>query len=141
MCATRVLREAPRMDVDSLVGSLKAQVLGSLEKEVYEQAVAANLVDTVLRELVVSAVGRLQTQMPAAVSGVGALLGFLGSVAPAVQSLGLDTHLASMIRQLGVDTAMRDSVIRGITRYLEANGAHLMEVAVKAAVDKLSKPT
>ncbi|MFO0645893.1 MAG: hypothetical protein U0326_06620 [Polyangiales bacterium] len=127
------------MDIDGIVNALKSQVLGSLEEKVYEQAVAANLVDTVLRELVEAAVERLQVQMPAAVSGVGALLGFLGSVAPTVQSLGLDTHVSGLIKQLGVDTAMRDSVIRGITRYLEANGAHLMEVAVKAAVQKLTK--
>lgn len=127
------------MDIDGIVNALKSQVLGSLEEKVYEQAVAANLVDTVLRELVEAAVERLQVQMPAAVSGVGALLGFLGSVAPTVQSLGLDTHVSGLIKQLGVDTAMRDSVIRGITRYLEANGAHLMDVAVKAAVQKLTK--
>ncbi len=128
------------MDIDGIVNSLKSQVLGSLEKEVYDQAVAANLVDTVLRELVESAVERLQVQMPVAATGVSALLGFLGSVAPTVQSLGLDTQIRDLIARFGVDTAMRDSVIRGITRYLEANGGHLMEVAVKAAVQKLSKP-
>ena len=127
------------MDIDGIVNSLKSQVLGSLENEVYEQAVAANLVDTVLRELVEAAVERLQVQMPAAATGVSAILGFLGSVAPTVQSLGLDTHARDLITRFGVDTAMRDSVIKGITRYLEANGGHLMEVAVKAAVQKLTK--
>jgi len=128
------------MDIAGIVNTLKSQVLGSLEEKVYEEAVANNLVDSVLRQLVESAVEKLQVQMPAAASGVGALLGFLGSVAPTVQSLGIDTQMSGIIRQLGVDTAMRDSVIRGITRYLEANGARLMEVAVTAAVQKLTRP-
>ena len=48
------------MDLDAIVGSLKSQVLGSLETHVYQQAVAQNLVDTVLRELVEGAVEKLQ---------------------------------------------------------------------------------
>ena len=44
------------MDFDAVVSSLKQQVLDSLEEHVYQQAVAQNLVDTVLRELVESAV-------------------------------------------------------------------------------------
>ena len=127
------------MDIDGIVNSLKSQVLGSLENEVYEQAVAANLVDTVLRELVEAAVERLQVQMPGTASGVGALLGMFTPVASVVQSLGLDDEIADLIKRYGVDTALRDSVIRGITRYLQENGGHLMEVAVKAVVGKLTK--
>jgi len=122
-----------------MVASLKNQVLGSLEEHVYQQAVAQNLVDTVLRELVESAVGRLQVQLPAAASVGGALLGMLGSLAPTVKSLGLDQQILGVVRQAGVDTAMRDTVIRGITRYLEQNGGRLMEVAVSAAVGKLTR--
>ena len=44
------------MDIDGIVNSLKSQVLGSLENEVYEQAVAANRLQVVLRELVEAAV-------------------------------------------------------------------------------------
>lgn len=126
------------MDLDALIASLKSQVLGSLEARVYEQAVSRNLVDTVLRELVESAIERLQVELPMAASVGGALLGLLGSVAPTVRSLGLDTQLAGLIRQAGVDAAMRDTVIRAITRYLNENGGHLMEVAVDAAVKKLT---
>lgn len=122
-----------------MVASLKNQVLGSLEEHVYQQAVAQNLVDTVLRELVESAVERLQVQLPAAASVGGALLGMLGSLAPTVKSLGLDQQILGVVRQAGVDTAMRDTVIRGITRYLEQNGGRLMEVAVSAAVGKLTR--
>jgi hypothetical protein len=127
------------MDIDNLVGSLKTQVLGSLETHVYQQAVAQNLVDTVLRELVENAVERLQVQLPAAASVGGALLGMLGALAPTVKSLGLDQQIMGLVRQAGVDTAMRDTVIRGITRYLEENGGRLMEVAVQAAVAKLTR--
>ncbi len=122
-----------------MVSSLKNQVLGSLEEHVYQQAVAQNLVETVLRELVESAVERLQVQLPAAASVGGALLGMLGSLAPTVKSLGLDQQILGVVRQAGVDTAMRDTVIRGITRYLEQNGGRLMEVAVSAAVGKLTR--
>jgi hypothetical protein len=127
------------MDIDHLVGSLKTQVLGSLETHVYQQAVAQNLVDTVLRELVENAVERLQVELPAAASVGGALLGMLGALAPTVKSLGLDQQIMGLVRQAGVDTAMRDTVIRGITRYLEENGGRLMEVAVQAAVAKLTR--
>ena len=127
------------MDIDNLVGSLKTQVLGSLETHVYQQAVAQNLVDTVLRELVENAVERLQVELPAAASVGGALLGMLGALAPTVKSLGLDQQIMGLVRQAGVDTAMRDTVIRGITRYLEENGGRLMEVAVQAAVAKLTR--
>jgi hypothetical protein len=127
------------MDFEAMVSSLKNQVLGSLEEHVYQQAVAQNLVETVLRELVESAVERLQVQLPAAASVGGALLGMLGSLAPTVKSLGLDQQILGVVRQAGVDTAMRDTVIRGITRYLEQNGGRLMEVAVSAAVGKLTR--
>ncbi|MEZ4409843.1 MAG: hypothetical protein R3A52_25725 [Polyangiales bacterium] len=56
-----------------------------------------------------------------------------------MKSLGLDQQLLGFVRQSGVDTAMRDTVIRGLTRYLEQNGARLMEVA-QAAVAKLTRP-
>lgn len=128
------------MDIDNLVSSLKTQVLGSLEQHVYQQAVAHNLVDTVLRELVEGAVEKLQVELPAAASVGGALLGMLGSLAPAVKSLGLDQQILGLVRQAGVDTAMRDTILRGITRYLEENGGRLMEVAVTAAVGKLTRP-
>lgn len=128
------------MDLDALTASLKTQVLGSLEEHVYQQAVAQNLVDTALRELVEAAVGRLQVELPAVASVGGALLGMLGSLAPTVKSLGLDQQLLGFVRQSGVDTAMRDTVIRGLTRYLEQNGGRLMEVAVQAAVAKLTRP-
>jgi hypothetical protein len=127
------------MDIDHLVGSLKTQVLGSLEQHVYQQAVAHNLVDTVLRELVEGAVEKLQVELPAAASVGGALLGMLGSLAPTVKSLGLDRQIIGLVRQAGVDTAMRDTILRGITRYLEENGGRLMEVAVQAAVGKLTR--
>lgn len=128
------------MDIDNLVSSLKTQVLGSLEQHVYQQAVAHNLVDTVLREFVEGAVEKLQVELPAAASVGGALLGMLGSLAPAVKSLGLDQQILGLVRQAGVDTAMRDTILRGITRYLEENGGRLMEVAVTAAVGKLTRP-
>ena len=128
------------MDIDNLVGSLKTQVLGSLESHVYQQAVSQNLVDNVLRQLVEGAVEKLQVELPAAASVGGALLGMLGSLAPAVKSLGLDQQIIGLVRQAGVDTAMRDTIIRGITRYLEENGGRLMEVAVTAAVGKLTRP-
>lgn len=127
------------MDIDGMVGSLKTQVLDSLEEHVYQQAVSQNLADTVLRALVESAVGQLQVQMPAAAGMASALFGALGSLAPMVHSLGLDQQVVGLIRQAGIDTAMRDRIVRGITRYLEANGAHLMEVAVQAAVGKLTR--
>lgn len=127
------------MDIEETIQNVKQQVLGSLEEHVYQQANAQNLVDTVLRTLVEGAVARLQVQMPGATSGVGALLGMFTPVASVVQSLGLDDEIAALIKRYGVDTALRDSVLRGITRYLQENGAHLMDVAVKAVMAKLTK--
>ncbi len=119
--------------------SLKKQVFDGLETQVYEQAVQRNLVDTVLRELVESAVERMQVEMPAAASVGSALLGVFGALAPTVKSLGLDQQIMGYVREAGLDAAMRERVIRGITRYLEENGAHLMDVAVQAVVAKLTR--
>ncbi len=128
------------MNLDALVGSLKSHVLSQLEEAVYQQAESQNLADTVLRALVESAVERLQVEMPAAAGLGAALFGALESLAPVARSLGLDQQVVGMIRAAGVDTAMRERIVRGVTRYLEAHGAHLMEVAVQAAVGKLTRP-
>ena len=50
---------------------------------------------------------------------------------------GLDKKLLSLLESSGVGDSLRGSVIQGITRYLEENGARLMKVAVDAVVGKL----
>jgi hypothetical protein len=128
--------------LEPLIEELKQKVLSSLETNIYEQAVAQNLVDTALRSLIESAIERLQIQAPGAMGGLGAVVGLFGSIASQFGSLGgslgLGEQARALIQQFEVDKALRDSVIRGLTRYLEENGAHMMQVAVDATLSKLT---
>jgi hypothetical protein len=126
--------------LENLIEELKTKVLSSLEENVYAQAGEQNLIDTALRSLIEAAIDKLQIQAPGAMGGLGAVVGFLGSFASQLGSLGIADQAKSLIEQYGVDTALRDSIVKGLTRYLEENGARLMKVAVDAAVTKLSPP-
>jgi hypothetical protein len=125
--------------LEPLVNELKTKVLSSLEQGVYDQATSQDLVDTALRALVESAIDRLQLEMPAAASGLGAFAGIFGAVASGLQSLGLTDQIKPLLAQYQVDSALRDTVVRGLTRYLEENGSRLMQVALDAAVKKLGQ--
>lgn len=130
-----------RAMLDQLVSQVKDQVLSSLEENVYQQAVSQNLVDGALKALIEAAIDRLQLEMPAAAGGLGAVFGLLSPFMSQLSSLGITDQLKGLIAQYEVDKAMRDTVIKGLTRYLEENGTHLMEVAVAAVVDRLGKTT
>lgn len=122
---------------DQLIDQLKSQVFSSLEEHVVQQATSQNLVDTVLRSLIEAAIDRLQIEMPAAAGGLGAVVGFLS---PFVSQVGsLSEQIKPLLAQYEVDVALRDTIIKGLTRYIEENGAHLMQVAVDAVLGKLGK--
>lgn len=125
--------------LEPLVNELKTKVLSSLEQGVYDQATSQDLVDTALRALVESAIDRLQLEMPAAASGLGAFAGIFGAITSGLQSLGLTEQIKPLLAQYQVDSALRDTVVRGLTRYLEENGGRLMQVALDAAVKKLGQ--
>lgn len=125
--------------LETLVNELKSKVLSSLEQGVYDQATAQDLVDSALRSLVESAIDRLQLEMPLATGGLGALVGVFGALSSGLNSLGLTDQVRGLLEQHGVDQALRDSVVKGLVRYLEENGSRLMHVALDAAVRKLGK--
>ena len=125
--------------LDTLVNELKSKVLSSLEQGVYDQATSQDLVDSALRSLIEAAIDRLQLEVPGASSGFGAFAGMLGALASGLQSLGLTDQIKGLLAQYEVDRALRDTVVRGLTRYLEENGGRMMQVALDAAVSKLGK--
>ncbi|MCU0657149.1 MAG: hypothetical protein MUF64_18390 [Polyangiaceae bacterium] len=125
--------------IEALVEQLKTQALSSLEQNVYDQAVTQDLADSALRALVEGAIDQLQLKAPGAMGGLGAVVGLLGSLGSQLGSLGLAEQARSLLAQYQVDQALRDAVLRGLTRYLEENGARLMQVAVDAAIQKLTR--
>lgn len=127
--------------LEQLVEQLKSQAVSSLEENVYNQAVSQDLVENVLKTLVEGAIGQLQLQAPSAASGLGMVMGFLGALGSQLDALGLMDQARTLLARYEVDQALRDAVIRGLTRYLEENGARLMKVAVDAAAHKLTSTT
>ncbi|MFO0563970.1 MAG: hypothetical protein U0269_38450 [Polyangiales bacterium] len=127
------------MDIEGWIEGAKQSVLGSLEQHVYDQATMNNLVDTTLAALVEAAVERVQVQAPAASGVASVLMGFLQPIVSAADQLGLDDKLMELASSRGLDSAMRDRVISGLTRYLNDNGARLMRVALDALVKKVAQ--
>jgi hypothetical protein len=125
--------------IEALVEQLKTQALSSLEQNVYDQAVTQDLADSALRALVEGAIDQLQLKAPGAMGGLGAVVGLLGSLGSQLGSPGLAEQARSLLARYQVDQALRDAVLRGLTRYLEENGARLMQVAVDAAIQKLTR--
>ncbi|MFO0560783.1 MAG: hypothetical protein U0269_22390 [Polyangiales bacterium] len=127
------------MDIEGWIEGAKQSVLGSLEQHVYDQVTMNNLVDTTLAALVEAAVERVQVQAPAASGVASVLMGFLQPIVSAADQLGLDDKLMELASSRGLDSAMRDRVISGLTRYLNDNGARLMRVALDALVKKVAQ--
>ncbi len=126
------------MDISAWIGQAKQSVLSSLEQHVYDQATANNLVDSALKSLVEAAVDRMQVEMPAATGLASTLMGFLKPLVAAADQFGLDDKLVELVSSHGLDTAMQERVINGLTRYLKDNGGRLMQVALDALVKKLA---
>lgn len=125
--------------LEELVSQVKSQVLSSLEEGVYQQAVAQNLVDTALSSLVEGAIDKLEVSMPGAAGGLGALAGMLSPLLGQLTQSGLGDQVKELLTKYEVDKALRDKVVAGLTRYLEENAGHLVEVAISALVTKLGK--
>ena len=126
------------MDVSAWISQAKQSVLTSLEQHVYDQATANNLVDSALKSLVEAAVDRMQVEMPAATGLASTLMGFLKPLVAAADQFGLDDKLVELVSSHGLDTAMQERVINGLTRYLKDDGGRLMQVALDALVKKLA---
>lgn len=127
------------MDIDGWIEGAKQSVLGSLEQQVYEQATVNNLVDTALKALVEAAVDRVQVQAPMASGVASALMGFLQPLVNVADQLGLDDKIMELASSRGLDSALRDRVLAGLTRYLQDNGGRLMRVALDALVKKVAQ--
>ena len=137
------------MDFSQEIETVRQQVLGSLENQIYQQAVGQNLADTALKAIIAGAVSQIEIHLPqtnaGAAGGVeGALMGFLQPLAkqlPGIvqeaEKMGIGGQIGNLISQYHVDTDMRDAAIRGLQRYLNDNGGHLMQVAVDALVAKM----
>ncbi len=127
------------MDINAWIADAKQSVLGSLEQHVYEQATMNNLVDTALKALVEAAVERVQVSVPMAGGVASVLMGFLKPLVNAADEFGLDDKIIELASSHGLDSALRDRVISGLTRYLQDNGGRLMRVALDALVKKVSQ--
>jgi hypothetical protein len=125
--------------LEQLVEQVKSQIMSSLEENVYQQAVSQDLGETTLRKLVEAAIDQLQIEAPAAAGGLGAVMGFLSPFVSQLASSGLGDQIKDLLARFEVDQALRDTVIRGLTRYLEENAGRLVTVALEAITAKLGK--
>ena len=138
------------MDFTPQIESLKAQAEGSLKQLVYEQAQQHQLAETVLKSIVegavdkfklpASPVGAVASEVMGMLGGLTSAFGGLAGIEKAAESMGLVPHIEALLKQHGIDTALRDSVIQGMTKYLEENAGHFMKVAVDAVLAKLTPP-
>lgn len=129
------------MDISAWIGQAKQTVLGSLEQHVYDQATANDLVETALKSLVEAAVNRMHVEAPMATGMASTILGFLKPLVAAADQFGLDDQLMKLASSHGLDSALQERVINGLTRYLKDNGSRLMTVALETLVKKLSSPS
>jgi hypothetical protein len=118
---------------------LAAQVAPAVEQQVYQAAIERDLMDTVVAALVQEAINRVDFPEPP-VGGelVGAALGFLGR---ALQSEAGGMAAASVEQWLAQSPAagtLRDAVLDGVKRYLDENGARLLDIVVRATAARLA---
>jgi len=114
------------------------QAAPAVEQQVYQLATEQNVMDTVIAALVREAVARVE--LPATPVGGELLGGALGMLGRALQTpLGgvaaesVETWLASS----PAAATLRDATLNGVKRYLDDNGARLLDVVVKAAAARL----
>ena len=118
---------------------LAAQAAPAVEQQVYQAAVERDLMGTVVAGLVQEALSRVEFPAPP-VGGelVGAALGFLGR-ALQTEAGGMATaSLEQWLAQSPAATTLRDAALDGVKRYLDENGAHLLDVVVQATAARLA---
>ncbi|HLH24678.1 MAG TPA: hypothetical protein VK066_19325 [Chloroflexota bacterium] len=118
---------------------LAAQAAPAVEQQVYQAAVERDLMGTVVAALVQEAIGRVEFPRPA-VGGelMGAALGALGR-ALQTEAGGLAVASAEQwLAQSPAAATLRDAALNGVKRYLDENGAHLLDIVVQATAARLT---
>jgi hypothetical protein len=118
---------------------LAAQVAPAVEQQVYQAAVERDLMGTVVAALVQQAISRVEfPQPPGGGELVGAALGFLGR-ALQTEAGGMAAASAEQwLAQSPATATLRDAALDGVKRYLDENGAHLLDVVVQATAARLT---
>jgi len=118
---------------------LAAQVAPAVEQQVYQAAVERDLMGTVVAALVQEAIGRVDfPQPPVGGELIGAALGFLGRALQTDAGGMAATTAEQWLAQSPATTTLRDAALEGVKRYLDENGAHLLDVVVQATAARLA---
>jgi hypothetical protein len=110
-----------------------------VQEQVYQAAVAHDLMDTVVAGLVQEALARVDFPRPA-VGGdlLGDAIGMLGrALQTPLGDVALD-QVEEWLVQSPAAGALRDAALDGVKRYLDDHGARLAEIVVRAAAVRLS---
>ena len=121
------------------LSELAAQAAPAVEQQVYQAAVEHDLMSTVVAALVQEAISRVDfPQPPAGNELVGAALGLLGR-ALQTEAGGMAVASAEQwLAQSPATTTLRDAALDGVKRYLDENGAHLLDIVVQATAARLA---
>jgi len=115
------------------------QAAPAVEQQVYQLAAEQDVMDTVIAALVQEAVARVE--LPQAAPGGELVSGALGMLGRALQTPlgGLAAQSAEeWLARSPAATTLRDAALDGVKRYLDDNGARLLDVVVRAAAARLS---
>ncbi len=121
------------------LAQLAEQAAPAVEQQVYQLASERDVMDTVIATLVQEAVARVE--LPAPPVGGDLVAGALGMLGRALQSpLGgmAAESIEGWLVQQPAATALRDAALDGVKRYLDDNGARLLDVVVRAAAMRFS---
>ncbi|SRR5579884_891975 len=115
------------------------QAAPAVEQQVYQLAAQRDVMGTVIAALVQEAVARVELPAPAA--GGDLVAGALGMLGRTLQSPlgGMAAEAAEQwLVQQPAAGALRDAALDGVKRYLDDNGARLLDIVVRAAAARLS---
>jgi hypothetical protein len=119
--------------------ALAERVAPMVQEQVYQAAVEHDVMDTVVAGLVQEALARVELPQPPV--GGELIAGALGMLGRALQTEAGGVAAAQVeqwLLQSPAAATLRDAALDGVKRYLDDNGARLLDIVARAAAARLS---